>query len=141
MATEKICVFAPRSRNSADTCGLKLSKLNEQEARACGFSNEIFVCFKHLQEKKRLDSQKCCYPFKEANCSNSLVNCPKRLFKTFDKTGTDVGTQICTFHLKEADESSDITEKENYVGPSPRKVSLIIFLLKNEPWLQYFILI
>ena len=127
MNCEKICTFAPRSRNSNDNCSIRLTKVSGQGARACGFGNEIVICFKHLQERKRNDIQMCCYPLKQiTNCSGPKVPCPARFFNVFDIIGRERGTHICSKHLTTADCSSEINNHENYVGPSPRKkVSLL----------------
>lgn len=122
MNGDKICVFSPRSRNSSDSCSVRLTKVSGQEARGCGIRYETVICFKHLQDKKRNDSLMCCYPLKETtNCSGQKVPCPTRLFQVFDEIGNETGTHICTKHLTIADSSSEIKSHENYVGPSSRK--------------------
>ena len=125
MAAVKVCVFSPRSRNSNETCSFELRAVCELEAMACGFSHPVFVCFKHLQEKKRTASQKCCYPLKEeGSCNGAILSCPKRFFEVFISfKSSPVGTHICAGHVAEADFTLAITSHPMYVGPRTRKVS------------------
>ena len=125
MEGEKTCVFLPRTtRNSGERCSIDIRKIPESESKKYGFTNPVFSCFKHLQEKRRATSG-CCFPCKKSgSCSGTLVSCPKRLYMVFASIcGAEIcGNNICNHHLSEADMNPIITENSNYVGPRKRKV-------------------
>lgn len=116
------CVLSPRLRTSNNPCQGRILRVSGLDARSCGFSNEVFVCSWHLQQKKQVKT--CCYPLQsKGSCSDGLVPCPQRLFAVFDNINlTQMGTHICTLHLNEADKNAEITSHESYCPPNPRKV-------------------
>lgn len=118
------CIFSPRSRNSEDTCYGKVEKVCGVEARSCGFSEAIVVCFGHLKRKKLEDQKNCSYPLAtQTPCCATLVQCPHRLYAAFDSLKSlKIGNYICFRHLHEADENPQITSLTDYCPPNTRKV-------------------
>ena len=121
--SENGCIFSPRLRKSGDPCSGCIQKVEGLEARSCGYTGAISVCFFHLKYKKKQNENTCCYPLREENCSGSLLLCPQRFFKVFEEINPAyAGTFICSGHLTDADKNDRITSLDSYCPPTTRKV-------------------
>lgn len=123
------CVKAPRalrSRSEPQTTGAvecwgNVSPIEQTQARACGFLNQVSLCKKHFDEKVNQNKTNCCFPLRNSSqdCHGNFVLCPRRLFPVFDtfQRFSFTGTFICEKHLLMADQDHGICNNKEYIPP------------------------
>ena len=118
------CIKSSALRSATSTCNGHVRLYSCEEARSCGYRNEVFLCYSHFVQLSR--KQICCFPF-QGPCSATLVDCPTRFFPIFDNLNSNkISSKICKLHLNEADSLDEITQSQQYEQPKSRKVGKFI---------------